>query len=191
MPWKLRQMVLISMLFLAAMATAQSANSRNSDADDDHPARMAVNRPAVTPEPKQADPMALSPSFAWAGVQAAITMRTMQSKLRFAIEHGYPLHERWIMHDREQAEDALQLAALSASTEADRAALQQLAKQHDNLQQWSDWAFEAYRTLRLGEYYVSPSALGDDELFQKITACSQFLIPMLASGQLAEDTSCR
>jgi hypothetical protein len=38
--------------------------------------------------------------------------------------------------------------------------------------------------------YMSPDALENDALFQKILSCAHFLTPVLASGKFQDDPSC-
>ena len=82
-------------------------------------------------------------------------------------------------------------AATDARTDTDRAALQELVNLFENFQRWSDALVEDFREWDLGRYYMSPTALNDDTLFQKSAECAEFLAPMLASGRLAEDRSCQ
>jgi len=44
--------------------------------------------------------------------------------------------------------------------------------------------------MNAAQYAMSPSALRDDPLSQKIVACGWFLAPMLASGNIQDDPSC-
>lgn len=133
----------------------------------------------------------LSRDFATSGLGAMNMLREWQRHLAYTIRSGYPLSESWIALDRDRADAALRLAALATSTEADRIALRDLTREFDTLQQWSDALIEANRQLALAEYYMSPEKLQNDPLFQKTTACGDFLTTMLSSGRLAEDRSCQ
>lgn len=104
---------------------------------------------------------------------------------------GLALCESCIAIDRERAEDALRLATLLASNNADQSALQQLLNLFEGLQQWSDALVRDNRNGELGRYYMSPAALNDDPVFHKSAECEKFLAPMLASRQLATDRSCQ
>jgi hypothetical protein len=83
------------------------------------------------------------------------------------------------------------LAELLASKDADRAALEELLELFENFQRWSDALVEDNRNGELGRYYMSPTGLNDDPIFQKTAECSRFLAPMLAAGRLTEDRSCQ
>jgi hypothetical protein len=134
---------------------------------------------------------ALSRDFAGSALTAAAQIRDWEMHLAYTIRNGYPLSEYWIVSDRDRAADALQLAVSAAKREADRAALMQLANLFGSVQSWSDARVEDKRNLRLANYYMSASALENDELFQQTISCTSYLISMLASGRLAEDTNCR
>lgn len=101
-------------------------------------------------------------------------------------EKGYPLSELSIKSDRDRADDALGLAALAASNDADWAALERLRSLFESLQRWSDDLVEDKRNLRLALYYVSRTALDDDPVFQKNTECGRFIASMLAGKRPAE-----
>jgi hypothetical protein len=164
MPRKLWLVVLSPLLLLVAIASAQSENRGTK---------------------------ALSRDFATSALRAAAQIRNWQLHLAYALQNGYPLSEYLIASDRDQAADALQVAVSAAKRMADRAALVQLANLFGNMQNWSNARIEDKRNLRLANYYMSASALENDELFQQTISCTSYLISMLASGRLAEDTNCR
>ena len=134
--------------------------------------------------------MKLSTDFAAPALTAAFRMQSTERRIENSIRRGFPLGEFWIQTDLEGIDDSLRLAALSVTNDADRQALQQLENQNSRLQLWTDWLIDANRNLRLGDYYMSASALDNDERFQNGVACTKFLVLMLASRRLAEDNSC-
>src|SRR5271165_3173488 len=107
-----------------------------------------------------------------------------------SIRRGFPLGEFWIQNDLAEVDDALKLAALSVSNDADQQALQELEKQSTRLRTWSDWLIDQNQHLALTEYYISSSTLDNDEQFQNSVACTKFLVSMLSSRTLGEDNSC-
>ena len=146
--------------------------------------------PAFTEAPGEALDPRLSRELASSGLEAMSVLRQWQGHLTYSIRNGYPLSEAWVTMDRERADLALQQAALTASTDADRIALRMLVNQFENLKQWSDGLLEANRSMRLASYYMSPAGLDNDSLFQKTAACGNFLGPMLSSGRLADHPAC-
>jgi hypothetical protein len=134
---------------------------------------------------------ALSREFAVAALRALTSQRQWQQHLANSIRNGYPLAEYWIDYDCDRAADSLELAVLAASTGPDRTALQELTVNYDDLREWSAQIVEANRKVEMAKYYMSPTALDNDALFQKAAKCADFLAPMLASLRLSEDPACR
>jgi len=176
-----------SLLSSAETAAAQAGQTR-SDPVDDSEGKIVINvwAPADTATEQQ-----LSQGFAAAGLRATTLLREWQRHIAYNIQIGLPVYESCIAVDRDQAAEALRLATLLASKDADRTALQELVNLFENLQRWSDALVEDLREWDLGRYYASPTALNDDPLFQKSAECARFLAPMLASGRLEEDRSCQ
>jgi len=134
----------------------------------------------------------LSTSFAVAGLTAASRMQNTERRMEQSIKRGFPLGEFWIQLDFDEIDNSLRAASLSSRNDADREALQQLQSEADRLRLWSNWLIEQNRELRLADYYISPAVLDNDEQFQGSVACTNFLLSMMASGQLQEeDRSCR
>jgi len=183
MPRILSLLVLNLMVLTAVIAPAQSRRSLRDRGNGE--GTIVVDVWAA------AEPDALSRSFAGLALTAAAQIRDWQLHLAFTFRSGYPLSEFWIASDRDHAEDALQMARLAAKGEADQAALVQLVKLFGNVQAWIDARVEDMRNLRLANYYMSASAMDNDESFQRNLSCTTSLISMLASGRLAEETTCR
>jgi hypothetical protein len=138
----------------------------------------------------QLDTDKLSRRFAVAALNAAARLQFTERRIANSIQMGYPLGAFWIQSDFDSIDESLRVAALSATNEADRQAFQQLDSQNQRLRLWADWLIQQNRELRLANYFISPSSLGNDEQFQNTVTCTNFLISMLASGRLAEDNSC-
>ena len=138
----------------------------------------------------EAEGAKLSPDFAASALTATFRMQATERKIANSIRRGFPLGEFWIQNDLEGIDESLRVAALSVTNESDRQALQQLENQNSRLRQWSDWLMDANRNLRLGDYFMSESVLENDERFQNTVACTKFLVSMLASRRLKEDSSC-
>jgi len=144
---------------------------------------------SATEEP---DTTKLSPGFAVAALNAASRLQLTERKMANSIKMGYPLGEFWIQTDFDAIDESLRLSAVSATTDADRQALQLLNEQTSRLRLWSDWMIEQKNQMRLANYYISPAPLDNDERFQNTVACTTYLISTLASGRLQEENrSCR
>jgi len=180
-------LTLDSLLWLAETAAAQAEQTRSNPVDNGE-GKIAVTAWAAADTP--AEPR-LSQDFAAAGRRATTLLRAWQGRIADTIRLHLPLCEPCIAADRDQAAEAVRLAALLASNDADRAALSQLLDLFENFQRWSDALVEDNKTGGLGRYYMSPTGLNDDPMFQKTADCARFLAPMLASRHLAEDASCQ
>jgi hypothetical protein len=180
-------LTLDSLLSLAETAPAQAGQTR-SDPVDNTEEKIAVTVWAAADTPAE---QRLSQDFAAAGLRATTLLKEWQGRIADTIRIHLPLCESCIAADRDQAAEALRLAALLASNDADRAELQQLLDLFEKFQRWSDALLEDNRTGELGRYYMSPTGLNDDPIFQKTAECARFLAPMLAAGRLAEDPSCQ
>jgi hypothetical protein len=180
-------LTLDSLLSLAEAAAVQAGQARTDPVDNsEEKIGVTVWAAADTAAEQQ-----LSQDFAAAGLRATTLLREWQQLIASPIRIGLPLCESCIAAERDQVADALRLATLLATKDADRTALQELLDLFENLQRWSDALVEDNRNGELGRYYMSPTALNDDPLFQQSAECGRFLAPMLASGRLAEDPSCQ
>jgi hypothetical protein len=177
-----------SLLSLAETSPAQAGQTSSNPVD------KSGGKIAVTVWAAADDPSAerrLSQDFAAAGSRVNALVREWQGHIADTIRLHLPLCESCIALDREQAAEALRLAEILASKDADQAALQELLNLFGNIQRWSDALVKGNRNGELGRYYMSPTALDDDPLFQQSAECTRFLAPMLATGRLAEDRSCQ
>ena len=97
------------------------------------------------------------------------------------------LTEDWIAGFRGQAQQNLRLASVAASTESDRNAERLLTNEFNNMKKLSDRFVEANRSRT----YVSPNALDNDPLNQKILNCGHALAAMAANNLFVDDGSCQ
>ena len=105
----------------------------------------------------------------------------MRTDLAYTINNGYPLEKLWLAGDRNRAADALDLAALAASTEADHATLRELLEYFAALQRWSDELLVANREMRLAQHYMTLGALQNDEQYQALLEDEESLSALLGS----------
>ena len=160
--------------------------------------RILLNLPASTASvstvapspPTPVDDLGLSKDFIKAGIEAIAGMREWASPLAYAIQNGYNVTDSWVATYREQASHSISLAAAVATTEADRNALQLLNNEFQAVLQWSNKLIEAKKSMDTGKYALSPNALRDEPLSQKIITCGHFLASMFGSGSFQDDASC-
>jgi hypothetical protein len=149
----------------------------------------AANAPAKPPSARPPANSAFSKEFMTAGIETMSVIREWRSALANAIENGYPVSANWVESYRARAVQSLRLASVAASTESDQQALQLLTDELDNMQKWSDKILKARKDMDAAKY-MSPDALNNDPLFQKILNCAHSLAAMSASGQFQDDGSC-
>jgi hypothetical protein len=148
----------------------------------------AAKNPTTGPSRHPAD-SAFSKNFMKAGIEEMAVIREWRSALANAIQNGYPVTATWATGYRNRAAESLRLASVAASTDSDQQALQLLTNELDNMQKWSNKILEARKDMDAAKY-MSPDALNDDPLFQKILSCAHSLASMSASGQFEDDGSC-
>ena len=160
--------------------------------------RIVLSMPACDSNPRAADAVADSPTddsalsreFMRAGIEEFATMREWASTMANAVQNNYQITEEWAANYREQAANNLKLASVAASTQGDRNALQLLTNEFEAVHEWSNKLVEAKRSMDTAKYALSPGALRDEALSQKIVSCGRFLAKMLGSSSFQDDPSC-
>jgi len=132
----------------------------------------------------------LSRDFMRAGIEEIATMREWASTLAYAIQNNYQVTEDWAATYREQAANNLRVASAAASTDSDHKALQLLTNEFEAVRAWSSKLVEAKRSMDTAKYAMSPDALRNEPLSQKIITCGRFLASMLGSSTFQDDPSC-
>jgi|SRR5712664_1172712 len=131
----------------------------------------------------------LSKEFVGAAIVALAEMKEWKGALRTMITYGLAVDDSWAQTYREQAETSLTQAAVEASTDGDRSALQLLSNQFAHLAKWESDVFADRKALN-GAETVDPNALQDDPALTKISSCGRFLSNMLVGGTFADNSSC-
>jgi hypothetical protein len=121
-----------------------------------------------------------------AGIEQMSTLREWHAALATAIQNGIPLSANLLAPYRAQAAKNLNLASIAAINASDRSAYQLLSREFNNMASLSDKYIKARTNLS----YISPDALENDDLNQRIIACGHSLGAMAASGQFVDDGSC-
>jgi len=158
------------------------------------PRRVVLTIPPADAAPVASDDSAqnsqrLSRDFSSAAISALAAMREWRVAVRAMILYGLAVSETWVQAYHQQSMDALQQAAVVASTDADKNALQVLRNEADMMTSWANQV-EADRQQLNGEKVVDPNALKDDPALAKIQKCSQFLNSMVLSGFFNDDPTC-
>ena len=143
--------------------------------------------PSTNSAASQSTPSGFSKEFLRAAIEEMSGIREWRSSLISAIRQGYPVTEEWAATFRGQAQQNLRLVSVAASTESDRNALHLLNNEFNNIKKLSDRFVEANKSRT----YVSPNALENDPLDQKILSCAHSLAAMAASNQFVDDGSCQ
>ena len=141
-------------------------------------------------QPERVLPSGLSREFVVSGIETIAKMREWATTLAYAIQHGYGVTENWVADYQEQAGHSLNLTTAAVSTDSDRQALQLLTNEYNSVRRWSTELVRAKATMDTAKYTLSPNALRDEPLSQKIMACGRFLGAMLGSAQFKDDASC-
>jgi hypothetical protein len=149
-----------------------------------------ASAPASVPPPTPAGDSGFSQDFMKAGIEAIAGLREWASPLAYAIQNGYQVTDSWVATYREQASHNVKLASIAATTAADRNALQLLNNEFEAVREWSNKLVEARKSMDAGKYALSPNALRDEPLSQKIITCGRFLASMFGSSSFQDDASC-
>jgi hypothetical protein len=151
-------------------------------------ATSAAASAAPAPAPAQAAPsnQGFSQGFLNAGIEEMSTLREWHAALATAIQNGIPVTAGMLASYRMQATTNLRYAQVAVTTPSDRNAYQLLNNVFQNMGKLSD----KYVNMRANMTYISPDALQNDDLDQRLRACGRSLSAMAASGQFVDDSSC-
>lgn len=127
-----------------------------------------------------------SKDFLRAAIEQMSSIREWRITLVNAVQRGYPVTEDWTTTFANEAQQNLRLAAVAASTEGDRGALQLLKNEFTNMKKLSDRFVEANRART----YMAPTSLDNDPLDAKIRACAHSLAAMAANNHFVDEGSC-
>jgi len=141
---------------------------------------------APAPAAAPASNPGFSQAFLTAGIEQMSTLREWHTALATAIQNGIPVDANWLAPYRNQAATNLRLASVATQTNSDRRAFQLLTNEFQNMAKLAD----RYIAKRANLSYISPNALQNDDLNQRIVACGHSLGSMAASGQFLDDGSC-
>jgi hypothetical protein len=162
---------------IALTLPGASSNTNTNSANT-----TSASAPAAAP----ASNPGFSQAFLTAGIEQMATVREWHTALAAAIQNGTPVEANWLAPYRTQAATNLRLASVAIQTNSDRKAFQLLTNEFQNMTRLAD----KYIAARANLSYISPDALQNDDLNQRIVACGHSLGAMAASGQFVDDGSC-
>ena len=136
--------------------------------------------------PAQVSNPGFSRGFLNAAIEEGATLREWHAALATTIENGYPLTAAALAPYRAQATTNLRFASVAVSTDWDRSTFQLLSNLFQNMGKLAD----KYVAARANMTYISPDALQNDSLNQRLMTCGRSLSAMAASGQFVDDGSC-
>jgi hypothetical protein len=169
--------------FVDVEALAQIANGTVAFKDN----QITLTVPASTSGAAgQQSPPGFSREFLSAAIESIAAVREWRTGIATAIQNSISVTDSWVSAFQRQANDSLRQASVAAVTATDRAALQLLTNEYNNMRTWSDQLIAARKTLQ----YMSPEDMNSDPLFQQVLTCSHSLASMVASGQFQDDPSC-
>jgi hypothetical protein len=144
-----------------------------------------------TPPPSTAlqTPEGMSKDFQKIAVFILAEMREWKGAIGSVVTSGIPVVGTWSQDYHDRGEADLMQAALAASTEPDRQALQLLQQQFARLTQWADTVLGEREALN-ADRTIDPNSLQNDQSLAKISKCGQFLSSMIVSGTFSNDSSC-
>ncbi len=146
-----------------------------------------------TPEPPSQQPpsTAMSGDFMSVAIRELGILKEWRSYMAYGITKGVPGDGSRMVIKQNQATEALRLAQVAASTDADHSAYRLLRTNFDNVNQWYNTLVEGRKKMNTANYSMSEDPLKTDSQYQKIVTCSDFLDWMIPSGTFSNDGSCK
>jgi hypothetical protein len=146
-----------------------------------------------TPEPPSQEPPSsgMSSDFMSAAIRELAILKEWRSYMAYGITKGVPGDGSRMVLNQNQATEALRIAQVAASTDADRSAYGLLRNNFDNVNQWYKTLVEGRKNMNTANYSMSEDPLKNDSLYKRIVVCSDFLGSMIPSGTFSDDGSCR
>lgn len=146
-----------------------------------------AERPRTAPPASTPENHGFSKPFVRAAIETMSTISAWRGVIADNIRHSYPFDETWFTGYIAEANKNLGLASVAVSTESDRNAYQLLSQNLDNMRALTNEVLDNRKSM----HYMPPGYLDDNSLNQKILNCDHSLASMAASGEFADDGSCR
>ncbi len=163
------------------LLTVPGSSSSAAPATPSAPASAAPGDSSVPPANT-----GFSKEFMRAGIEAMAAIREWRSVLSNGVANGYPVASLGLPNYRADAQQAVRMAGVAATTESDRSAAQLVANEFENMRKLSDKILAKAQSMS----YIEPDAIKNDPLDQQIITCARSLAAMSTSGQFVDDGSC-
>ncbi len=151
--------------------------------------QVSLTIPTSSSSPAQETEEGMSKDFQKIAVFTLAEMREWKGAIGSVVSSGLPVAGTWSQdyHDRIDAD--LMQAALAASADPDRQALQVLQHEFELLTDWANTVLGERQALNAART-IDPNSLQNDQALTKITKCGRFLSSMIVSGVFSDDSSC-
>ena len=177
----------ISLTIPGPPPSAALQNPPPSPAPQTPPPSAAPQTPPSSTVPQT--PEGMSKDFQKIAVFTLAEMREWKGAIGSVVTSGIPVVGTWSQDYHDRGEADLMQAALAASTEPDRQALELLQQQLTRLTEWADTVLGEREALN-ADRTIDPNSLRNDQSLAKISKCGQFLSSMIVSGTFSDDSSC-
>src|SRR3984893_12623344 len=151
--------------------------------------QIALTIPGPPPSAAPQTAEGMSKEFQKIAVFTLAEMREWRGAIGTVVTSGMPVVVTWSQDYHDRIEADLMQAALAASSEPDRQALQLLQQQLTRLSEWADTVLGEREALN-ADRTIDPNSLQKDQSLAKISKCGQFLSSMIVSGTFSDDSSC-
>ena len=176
--------------YVEVQALAHIANASVTVSGDQIVLTLPHATAAAIPPPDPSLPpatSAFSKDFMRAGIEEMTIIREWRSALLSGVENNVPITSDWTATYRGQAFTSLRLAAVAATTDADRSAYQLLRAEFDNMDRFNNQVVESRKNMK----YLTAEDLRNDPLNLQIMDCARAMSAMAAAGIFQDDASCR
>jgi hypothetical protein len=150
---------------------------------------VSLTIPTSSPSPAQQTQEGMSKEFQKIAVFTLAEMREWKGAIGSVVSSGLPVAGTWSQDYHDRIEADLMQAALAASADPDRQALQLLQHEFELLTDWANTVLGERQALNAART-IDPNSLQNDQSLAKITKCGRFLSSMIVSGVFSDDSSC-
>ena len=151
--------------------------------------QVSLTIPTPSPSPAPQTQEGMSKEFQKIAVFTLAEMREWKGAIGSVVSSGLPVAGTWSQDYHDRIEVDLMQAALAASADPDRQALQLLQHEFELLTDWANTVLGERQALNAART-IDPNSLQNDQALAKISKCGQFLSSMIVSGVFSDDSSC-